>query len=59
MYSVPENNVVENPPRQVQEAATTSVRTDIKQEARDEPRTEQPVTSPSMKPPPEKKSRLA
>ena len=51
-----ENKVAENPPRQ--EVATTSVETEIKQEVKDEPRPEQPVTLPSMKPPPEKKPRL-
>ncbi|XP_065220686.1 mediator of RNA polymerase II transcription subunit 6-like [Planococcus citri] len=58
---IAENNVVvENPPVPKQEPASTSQsgRTEIKQESRDEPRPEQPVTSPSMKPPPEKKPRL-
>ncbi|XP_065200068.1 mediator of RNA polymerase II transcription subunit 6-like [Planococcus citri] len=55
---IAENNVVENPAPK-QEPAGTSGRAEIKHESRDDPRSEQPVTSPSMKPPPEKKPRIA
>ena len=59
--TVAENNAAENPPPAPKQEpfSSTNVRPEIKQEAREELRPEQPVTSPSIKSPAEKKPRLA